>query len=140
MVEMVTTQPPKFTTIIYETKDGEKISATKKDGIVTLVGDKNGVRQMELDKFIKEELPNNVKNFKLENSPEKDTVEISKPAKEENKQPAPAAAQLPKETEKANATNPIAPASKPEEKAPVAPEVKAEEKAQPEPKKIDVVA
>ncbi len=140
MVEMVTTQPPKFTTIMYETKDGEKVSATKKDGIVTLVGDKNGVRQMELDKFIKEELPNNVKNIKLENSPEKDTVELSKPAKEENKEVAPASAQLPKETEKANATNPIAPAAKPEAKAPVAPEVKPEEKTQPEAKKLDVVA
>lgn len=79
MADPVSVQP-KFTTIIYETKDGEKVSATKKDGIVTLVGDKNGTRQMDLDKFIKEELVNNVKNINLEKTPEKDSVEISKTA------------------------------------------------------------
>jgi len=128
MVETITTQQPKFTTIVYETKDGEKISATKKDGVVTLVGDKNGVRQMELEKFMKEELPNNVKNLKLENSPEKDTVEISKPAQETTaKEPAqqaeiakPAApeVQSPKDTAPVAATNPIAQPVKPEEKSP----------------------
>ena len=76
MAEVAAIQP-KFTTIAYQTKDGENVSATKKDGVVTLVGDKNGTRQMELDKFVKEELTNNVKNIKLENAPEKDTVEIS---------------------------------------------------------------
>lgn len=106
MVETITTQQPKFTTLIYETKDGEKVSATKKDGIVTLVGDKNGVRQMELEKFMKEELPNNVKNLQLEKTPEKDTVEISKPAAaEETKSPA-------------AVTNPIAPVVKTEENTP----------------------
>ena len=73
-------QPLKpFTTIIYKTKDGETVTATKKDGVVTLVGDKNGVRQVPLEDFIKKELPN-IADMKLEKSPEKDTVEISKPA------------------------------------------------------------
>lgn len=75
-------QLPQFTTVKYTTKDGENISATKKDGVVTLNGDKNGVRQMPVDEFMKNELPNNVKNIKLEKTPEKDTVEISKPAGE----------------------------------------------------------
>lgn len=64
-----------FTTINY-VKDGEKISATKQDSVVTLVGDKNGTRQMPLDEFTKNELPN-AKDIKLERAPEKDTVEIA---------------------------------------------------------------
>lgn len=74
----MTTALPKFTTVKYTTKDGENITATKKDGIVTLVGDKNGTRQLPLDDFIKKELPENLENVKLENTPEKDSVEISK--------------------------------------------------------------
>lgn len=68
---------PTFTTVKYTTKDGENITATKKDGMVTLVGDKNGVRQMPIDDFVKKELVENIENIKLENSPEKDTVELS---------------------------------------------------------------
>ncbi len=72
---------PTFTTIKYVTKEGENATATKNNGIVTINGDKNGVRQMPLDDFIKNELPN-VKS--LENSPAADTVEISaKPAEKE---------------------------------------------------------
>ena len=138
MVEAIAAQPPKFTTIMYETKDGEKISATKKDGVVTLVGDKNGVRQMDLDKFIKEELPNNVKNLKLENSPEKDTVELSKPApaaevkvqaQPTDSKPSAPDVQVPKETVAAAVSNPITAGQKPEDK----------EIAE-APKKLDVVA
>lgn len=99
-------QLPQFTTVKYTTKDGENISATKKDGIVTLNGDKNGVRQMPVDEFMKNELPNNVKNIKLEKNPEKDTVEISKPT-----------AEAPKADKKDDVKAPIAP-----EQAPVAKE------------------
>jgi hypothetical protein len=68
---------PQFTTIKYTTKDGENVTATKKDGVVTLSGDKKGVRQMPLDDFVKKELVENLANVKLENSPEKDTVELA---------------------------------------------------------------
>lgn len=125
-------QLPQFTTVKYTTKDGENISATKKDGIVTLNGDKNGVRQMPVDEFMKNELPNNVKNIKLEKTPEKDTVEISKPAGE-----------APKADKKEDVKAPVAP-----EQAPVAKEAApADAKATDEPakqpevgKKLDVAA
>lgn len=78
MVESVgQNQLQPFTTIKYTTKDGENISATKKDGVVTLVGDKNGVRQMPLEEF-KKELLTNLAQTQLEKTPEKDTVEIAK--------------------------------------------------------------
>ncbi len=63
-----------FTTIKYTTKDGEHVTATKKDGIVTLNGDKNGVRQMPLEDFKKELLTNLPQ---LEKTPSQDTVELS---------------------------------------------------------------
>ena len=76
MVEAVSTAAPKqFTTVQYHTKDGETITATKKDGVVTLVGDKSGVRKMPIEDF-KKELVANVPH--LEKTPAKDTVEISK--------------------------------------------------------------
>lgn len=76
MVEAVSTAAPKqFTTVQYNTKDGETITATKKDGVVTLVGDKSGVRKMPIEDF-KKELVANVPH--LEKTPAKDTVEISK--------------------------------------------------------------
>lgn len=79
MVEAVSTATPKqFTTVQYNTKDGETITATKKDGVVTLVGDKSGVRKMPIEDF-KKELVANVPH--LEKTPAKDTVEISKDAK-----------------------------------------------------------
>lgn len=68
---------PQFTTIKYTTKDGENITATKKDGVVTLSGDKNGVRQVPLEDFIKKELAENIASVKLENTPESDTVQIA---------------------------------------------------------------
>lgn len=79
MAEAVSTAAPKqFTTVQYNTKDGETITATKKDGVVTLVGDKSGVRKMPIEDF-KKELVANVPH--LEKTPAKDTVEISKDAK-----------------------------------------------------------
>lgn len=79
MVEAVSTAAPKqFTTVQYNTKDGETITATKKEGVVTLVGDKSGVRKMPIEDF-KKELVANVPH--LEKTPAKDTVEISKDAK-----------------------------------------------------------
>ena len=79
MVEAVSTAAPKqFTTVQYNTKDGETITATKKDGVVTLVGDKSGVRKMPIEDF-KKELFANVPH--LEKTPAKDTVEISKDTK-----------------------------------------------------------
>lgn len=79
MVDSISAQKalPQFTTIKYTTKDGENITATKKDRIVTLSGDKNGIRQMPIDDFVKKELVENLQNVKLENSPEADTVDIS---------------------------------------------------------------
>ena len=79
MVEAVSTAAPKqFTTVQYNPKDGETITATKKYGVVTLVGDKSGVRKMPIEDF-KKELVANVPH--LEKTPAKDTVEISKDAK-----------------------------------------------------------
>lgn len=78
--------PQGFTTIKYTTKDGEHISATKNNGVVTLIGDKNGVRQIPLEDF-KKELIANIADIQLEKTPEKDTVEIATKA-------TPAAAQL----------------------------------------------
>ena len=133
MAEIAAIQP-KFTTIAYQTKDGENVTATKKDGVVTLVGDKNGTRKMELDKFVKEELVNNVKNINLENTPEKDTVDISKPAVA----PEAAKADAPKttETKPAEETKPTTEAKQPE--APVVTGEKKDEAAKP--KKLDLVA
>ena len=41
-----------FSAIKYTTSNGENCIATKKDGIVTIQGDKNGVRQMPLNEFM----------------------------------------------------------------------------------------
>ena len=78
MVDAVT--PAQFSTINY-IKDGEKISATKQGSTVTLVGDKNGTRQMPLDDFVKNELAN-AKDIKLEKSPEQDTVQLGATTKQ----------------------------------------------------------
>ena len=68
--------PPKFTTVKYVTKDGEKCTATKKDGIVTVVGDKNGVRQVPLNDFMKE-FVETLPKVDLARTPKKDTVQFS---------------------------------------------------------------
>jgi len=107
MVDSVLAAAPQkqFTEVKYVTKDGENVTATKKDGVVTLVGDKNGVRQMPVEEFFTKELVNNAKP--LERAPEKDTVELSKTEKPEAK----------KETDKAPT---------PEAKDNAQPQVKAE--------------
>lgn len=90
MVDAVQQAPIKpFTTIKYKTQDGENVTATKNNGIVTLSGDKKGVRQMPIDEFMKNELP---KIAPLEKTPAKDTVEIStkKPEAEVKTDKAPA--------------------------------------------------
>lgn len=63
-----------FNALTYKTKDGENVTATKKGGVVTLVGDKNGVRQIPLEDF-KKELIETVS--KLERTPNADTVSFS---------------------------------------------------------------
>lgn len=131
MVEVAAVRQPQFTTVVYQTKDGENVTATKKDGVVTLVGDKKGTRQMELDKFVNEELTKNVKNIKLENSPEKDTVEISKPAENAGV----AATDEVKATDKASEAKPATDA-KPE--PPVVTDTNKETDVKP--KKLDLVA
>ncbi len=103
-----------FTTIKYTTKDGEHISATKNNGIVTLVGDKNGVRQMPIEDFM-EDLKTNLANVQLEKTPDKDTVDLS-------------ATKAPAEDKKAAATD-----QKPAEKT-------ESEKAPEAGKKLDVAA
>ena len=60
-----------FTAFTYKTTDGETITATKNNGIVTLNGDKKGIRQMPLEDFKKEFLATVPK---LERTPQKDTV------------------------------------------------------------------
>ncbi len=68
-------EKPQFNAIKYTTKDGENITATKQDGIVTLVGDKNGVRQMPLNQFMQEFVQNvpQINN----GQPKNDTVSFS---------------------------------------------------------------
>ncbi len=94
MVDAVAAQQPlkPFTEIKYMTKEGETISATKNNGIVTLNGDKNGIRQMPLDQFLTQELPNAVP---LVRTPEKDTVEIGGKVVDEPKYAAASAEQKP---------------------------------------------
>lgn len=65
-----------FSTINYVTKDGEHCTATKNNGVVTVVSDKNGVKQLPLDKFMKEFIESLPKKG-LENSPSMDTVSFS---------------------------------------------------------------
>lgn len=130
MVDLVSAQQPlkPFTTVMYTTKEGEHVTATKKDGIVTLNGDKNGVRQMPVDDFLKKELPENVANLNLEKTPEKDTVELSaKPAEE-----APVAKDA-----QATAEAPKATSEKFEVKAT---DTKVADEPKVEAKKLDVVA
>lgn len=67
---------PHFTTVKYVTKDGENCTATKNNGVVTVVGDKNGVRQMPLNDFMAD-FVQNLPKVNLENSPKQDTVSFS---------------------------------------------------------------
>ena len=65
-----------FTTVKYVTKDGENCTATKNNGVVTVVGDKTGTRQLPLDKFM-EEFVATLPKVNLENTPKADTVAFS---------------------------------------------------------------
>lgn len=132
MVDAVQQQAPikPFTTISYKTKDGENVTATKNNGIVTLSGDKNGVRQMPIDDFMKNELP---KIAPLEKTPAKDTVEIST-----KKPEAEVKADKADKADKAEAPKDAKPADK-TDKAP-AEEAKADSKEPVVGKKLDVAA
>ena len=77
MVETQKVQNPTFTTIQFVTKDGEKCTATKNNGVVTIQGDKNGVRQMPVEQFMKELVATLPKNVDLARTPNKDTVQFS---------------------------------------------------------------
>lgn len=76
MVDSIQGNLPKFTTIKYVTKDGENCQATKNNGVVTVVGDKNGVRQLPQDEFMKE-FVQTLPNVNLEKTPKTDTVAFS---------------------------------------------------------------
>lgn len=76
MVDSIQGNLPQFTTIKYVTKDGENCQATKNNGVVTVVGDKNGVRQLPQDEFIKEFIQT-LPKVNLEKTPKADTVAFS---------------------------------------------------------------
>lgn len=88
MVDSIQENLPQFTTIKYVTKDGENCQATKNNGVVTVVGDKNGVRQLPQDEFMKEFIQT-LPKVNLEKTPKADTVAFSgqgeKIAEEDNK-------------------------------------------------------
>lgn len=65
-----------FEIIKYTTSQGENCTATKKDGIVTIQGDKNGIRQMPLDKFMNDFINDQSKKT-LERQPDSDKVSFS---------------------------------------------------------------
>lgn len=62
---------PTFTEVRFTTKDGENIRATKQNDMVTIVGDKNGMRQLPLSEF-KKYMIENAGNFNLASQPVKD--------------------------------------------------------------------
>ena len=76
MVDSIQGNLPQFTTIKYVTKDGENCQATKNNGVVTVVGDKNGVRQLPQDEFMKE-FVQTLPKVNLEKTPKADTVAFS---------------------------------------------------------------
>ena len=72
-VEGVGNNLPKFDVIKFTTSRGENCEASKKDGVVTIVGDQNGVRQMPLEEFMPAFIEDQQK-VQLERTPEKDEV------------------------------------------------------------------
>lgn len=90
--------PEQFTTIKYVTKDGEKCTATKNNGVVTVVGDKNGVRQVPLNDFMKE-LVADLPQVDLARTPKKDTVQFSGQPEKTATEPETAKAEAAQETE-----------------------------------------
>lgn len=69
-----------FSEVHYTTRDGENIRAIKNNGIVTIVGDKSGVRQMSVEQF-KKELVANLDNVQLERTPTEDVVSFNNESK-----------------------------------------------------------
>jgi hypothetical protein len=65
-----------FEVIRYQTRNGENCTATKKDGIVTIKGDKSGARQMQLNEFMDTFLKDQA-NVKLERTPQQDSVNFT---------------------------------------------------------------
>ena len=63
-----------FTEIQYITKDGAHIRATKNNGVVTVASDKDGIRQMSVNEFIKD-MAANIQNINLEKVPNKDAFQ-----------------------------------------------------------------
>jgi len=76
MAEAIQGNLPHFNVVQYTTKDGEHCSATKNNGVVTIVGDKNGTRQLPLNEFM-QQLAKDLPKTDLEKTPEKDTVAFS---------------------------------------------------------------
>lgn len=64
---------PSFNEVRFTTKDGENIRATKQNGVVTMIGDKHGVRQVQLDDFMNF-MTDNVQNLNLEKQPRNDEL------------------------------------------------------------------
>ena len=71
-----------FKEFSYKTADGETITATKSNGVVTLVGDKNGVRQLPIDQFWQEFIKT---VNKVDKTPDHDTVSFSGREQKSNK-------------------------------------------------------
>ena len=65
-----------FTQVKFVTSDGEKCVATKNNGMVTIHGDKKGVRQLPINVFMQELIADQQK-ISLEKSPKQDTVSFS---------------------------------------------------------------
>jgi len=66
-----------FNAIKFQTRYGENCVATKKDGVVTIQGDKNGVRQMPVEEFMETFVKDQTAKAKLEGNPDKDTLDLS---------------------------------------------------------------
>ena len=65
-----------FQRIQFKTSSGEVCTATRNGNIVTIQGNKNGVRQMEMGEFMQEFIKDQQK-VNLERSPQADTVSFS---------------------------------------------------------------
>ena len=75
-----------FTEINYVTSAGENCKATKNNGIVTVIGDKNGIRQIPEKEFLQDFIKDQVKKGSLEKSPQNDTVSFSSSYQKEEKE------------------------------------------------------
>ncbi len=66
-----------FNPIKFQTSSGETCVATSDGGVVTIKGDKNGVRQVPIDKFMPEFIQDQRK-VQLERTPKNDIVSLGK--------------------------------------------------------------